>query len=135
MKKTYSSIFAIFVLAGCMSNNATTISQQYEQTATEAKTPTSININKGDQWRMTCNGGSGAMQVPIFARVKRVSNSTGKIDLIVKDRDGYKGNASAIVSQNYITMFGARATWGSSGRAAKFNVPDICPRGMLIERL
>ena len=135
MKTLYSSIIAIFALAGCMSNNAQTTSQQNNQTVAEAKTSTSVNINKGDQWRMTCNGGSGAMQVPIFARVKRVSKSTGKVDLVVTDRDGYEGDASATVLQNTITMFGKRTTWSSDGRAAKLNVPDICPRGMLIERL
>lgn len=83
---------------------------------------------------MTCRGGAGARRVPIFARVERISPSTGKVDLIITDRDGYEGTSTAIVTQNYFEMDGIRGAWDKAGRSTTLKV-DVCPNGMLIERL
>ena len=99
----------------------------------KGNTPT-VSIDTGDRWRMTCSGGQGAMQVPIFARVTKSNKRTGRVDLIVTDRDGIDGTAVAYLRDNTVSLFGETAEWSADGRRAIFKV-DVCPEGFLIDRL
>lgn len=128
MKAFFAVAILSLALTGCGTSQSSSFSSQ------EDRDTTTVSINVGDRWRMTCNGGQGAMQVPIFARVTELNKRTGRVDLIVNDGDGIDGTAVAYVRGNTVTQFGESAEWSANGRRATFKV-DVCPAGFLIERL
>lgn len=133
MDQAMKALFAItilsFALTGCVAGPSSSNSSEQKDGDTPA-----VIINAGDRWRMTCNGGQGAMQVPIFARVTKSNKRTGRVDLIVTDADGFDGTAVAYLRGNTVSQFGETAEWSADGRRAVFKV-DVCPDGMLIDRL
>lgn len=139
MKKTAAIVCLTAALTGCVSNVEPTASQHTTEdvnvAGAERVSVSSVSISSGERWRMTCQGGQGAMRVPIFARVANFDHATGRIDLIVTDRDGYDGTSTATMSGNRIYMFDVSGTWAENGRTALLPVPDLCPNGMLIERI
>ena len=60
--------------------------------------------NMPDRWRVTCVDGAGAMSVPIFWDLKSFNEETGQMELVVTDRDGIKGKASARILNNKIRI-------------------------------
>lgn len=123
MSKHTNNLCVIALLSGCVTYVEPTSPQP------------SVTISNGESWRMTCEGGQGAMRVPIFARVTSYNPSTGRADLMVDDRDGYEGGATAYLSGNSVSLFDAKGDWAENGRSARLTVPDLCPNGLLIARL
>jgi len=79
-------------------------------------------------WRFTCHGGKGAMNVPIFARVKKYDPRTGYVSAILRDRDGFEDPISWTISNGRISLFGVSARMNKSFTYFKLKVPD-CPAG------
>ena len=123
MKHLFVCAMLSLTLAGCVAT---------EPTTTEIEK--NVGIAQGERWRMTCIGGEGAMQVPIFARLTSYNSRNGRANLLITDRDGYEGSNVVFIRGNTLTMFGETTQWSSDGRSASFST-DVCPGGMKVERL
>ena len=108
----------IFSLASCMPATNVTSSP----TASASK-------NIPDRWRLTCVGGAGAMSVPIFVDVKSYNERTGKLKMILTDRDGFKDPVQAKLLNGRFELFGKSAVVDEN---YNFSLDaDICRGGMV----
>jgi hypothetical protein len=111
-------------LNGCVDTQAA-YTPQPQQAGSAQSFPT--------KWRVTCVGGPGANAVPIYWDVKKYNVASGKLDLVVTDRDGFKGDAEAQVIGNTINLYGESAKFDT-----KYNFTfkiDGCPGGWVGEAL
>jgi hypothetical protein len=139
MKKVSTLIAAVAFVSGCVSN----VEQRAQQTVgtstnVNALAPVSasvISLSQNERWRMTCQGGQGAMGVPIYGQVTRFNPATGRADLIITDRDGYEDSAFATLTGNNLSLFDISGSWAANGQTAFLSAPDTCPSGMLVERI
>ena len=112
------SLFFMVSLSGCQSS---------KEVAYAVKEPAGKQM--ASKWRVTCKGGTGPMAVPIFWEVKKYNERSGKLDLIVTDRDGLKGSAKAKINGNQIEIFGSSGKFDDN---FNFSIAvDICPGGMV----